>query len=43
MSLDAEKIIVLVMVLAIVVTLVVLHRSGKGKKETVKFRRTVLI
>jgi hypothetical protein len=33
MSLDAEKIIVLVMVLAIVVTLVVLHRSGKAKSK----------
>ena len=33
MSLDAEKIIVLVMVLAIVVTLVVLHRSGKSKNK----------
>jgi preprotein translocase subunit SecG len=33
MSLDAEKIIVLVMVLAIVVTLVLLHRSGKAKRK----------
>ncbi len=33
MSLDAEKIIVLIMVLAILITLFVLHHSGKSKKK----------
>jgi hypothetical protein len=33
MSLDAEKIIVLVLILATVITLVVLHRSGKAKNK----------
>jgi hypothetical protein len=33
MSLDAEKIVVLAMILAVVVTLIFLHRSGKAKKK----------
>ena len=33
MSLDAEKIIVLILILATVITLIVLHRSGKAKSK----------
>ena len=33
MSLDAEKIIVLILILATVITLIVLHRSGKSKNK----------